>query len=181
MIFRYAPYFKPQSFIYTNDQDRTSFKEIAWRISGTSYEFVPKGVETKKTRQGTTTLAIEENQLPSSSYQIVSGQGSVLIERNTFSQKSFTVDAMTPLIFRLNTYNFPGWIAFVDGKQKQISDGNRLKLITIPMESGTHRVTFTFKDTQIRTIASFISACFLIAFLVSGSGVFLLQKFKKIN
>lgn len=181
MIFRYAPYFKPQRFINTNDRERTSFNEIVWRISGTSYEFVPKGVETKKTRQGTTTLAIEENQLPLSSYQIMSGQGSVQMEKDIFNEKSFTVDAVTPLIFRLNTYNFPGWTAVVDGNQKQISDGNRLKLITISMESGKHQVEFVFKNTSVRTIASFISVFFLIAFLGGQVGSLLLQKFKKID
>ena len=179
MVFRYAPYFKPQYLINTNDRERTRFREIAWRISSTSYEFVPKGVAIKKTQQGTTTLAIEENQLPVSSYQIVSGQGSVRIEKNTFSEKSFIVLARTPLVFRLNTYNFPGWIALVDGKQTSISDENRLKLITIPMESGKHQVMFTFKNTQVRNIASFISVCFLIAFLVCGLGVFYFRSSKR--
>lgn len=157
IIVKYQQYFRPQRLIATNDADRTSFEEVAWRVSGTSYEFVPVGVATKKTQYGTTTLAISENELPRIPYQIVSGKALVSVEKNNFSQKKFNINAVYPTIFQLNTYNFPGWQAFIDKKQVIISDDNKFKLITILVAPGEHKLLFTFTNTPIRSFASYIS------------------------
>lgn len=168
-VIKYSPYFRPQRLISTTDAARTSFEEIAWRVSGTSYEFVPKGVATKKTSLGTTTLAINENDLPRQPYQIVSGQGRVTTGKNNFSEKIFTVTAASPLVFRLNTYYFPGWIAKVDGQKTAINDNNPLKLITVNVPAGRHQLAFRFTDTPVRILSDWLSIISVILVLaVSG-------------
>lgn len=164
-IYKYYPYFKPQKFITTNDQQRTSFKEIAWRISGTSYEFVPNSVKTKKTSLGTTTLAIRENELTEEPASIRTGKAKISIIKNKFSNKEFNVDALTPVMFQLNSYNFPGWEAKLDGKKIKISDNNDLKLINVPVPEGNHKLLFTFKNTFVRTLANLITIFSVIKIL----------------
>jgi uncharacterized membrane protein len=164
-IFKYSQYFKPQRMIATNDRERTSFKEIAWRISGTSYEFVPSSVRTKKTKLGTTTLAINENELTEKKYQIVTGKAEVKITKDTFAKKEFKIIAGTNIVFQLNTYNFPGWQAVLDGKEIKIDDKNDLTLINVSVPKGQHKLTFSFMDTKVRTIGDLASVLSLVAAL----------------
>lgn len=164
IILKYSPYFQPQQFIRTTDKERTKFNEIAWNVSSTSYEFVPKGVETTKTKLGTTTLAINQFQLPSKPYEILEGKANVKVLLNNYSHKQFVVDAVVPTIFRLNTYNFPGWKGFKDGKEMAISDNNRLKLITINLEKGRNMIEFRY-GTLIQSIGNI---CALISFTLFG-------------
>lgn len=162
IIFKYSPYFQPQAHIRTTDKERTTYEEIAWRISSTSYEFVPKDVATKKTKLGTTTLAIDKNELPKSSFQIIEGYGKVSVMKNIFIEKEFVINSQAPIVFQLNTYNFPGWKAYMDGINIKINDDNRLKLITIDIPKGKHLISFRFNDTPIRIIGNGISLLFLL-------------------
>lgn len=171
----YSKYFHPQKYISTNDKERTSFEEIAWRISDTSYEFVPKGVKTKKTSLGTTTLAINKNELPLKPYKIISGDAKVKVIKNNFNDKEFKVNIKTQTDFQLNTYFFPGWEALVDDKIVTINNSNDLKLINIQIPEGVHKIIFLFKNTSIRTfgnLVSLISALSLLIILLIQIGKF---------
>lgn len=158
MVVKYYPYFKPQKFISTNDSKRTNFNEIAWRISSTSYEFVPNSVKTMKTGLGTTTLAIKENELTKDPAEIKTGDAKLTVIKNLFEIKEFGVAAVIPSVFQLNTYNFPGWQAKLDGKEVKIDDNNDLKLINVQVPAGDHVLSFVFKNTLVRTLSNYISA-----------------------
>src|SRR3989344_1460117 len=165
-IFTYQKYFRPQTYIVTNDKERTSFEEISWRISRTSYEFVPKDVKTKKSELSTTLLAIEKKDLPKKPYEIISGEGEVSMLKNKFQVKEFSIDAKSPLTFRLNTYNFPGWKAYLKNQQIKINDNNDFKLITVSIPTGNDVLKFVFQDTIVRKIADLLSfATFFLVFL----------------
>lgn len=158
MVVKYYPYFKPQKFISTNDSKRTNFKEIAWRISSTSYEFVPNSVKTTKTSLGTTTLAINESELMKEPAMIKTGDAKLTVIKNLFEIKEFGVAAVMPSVLQLNTYNFPGWQAKLDGKEVKIDDNNDLKLINVQVPEGDHVISFKFKNTLVRTLSNYISA-----------------------
>lgn len=170
-VIKYYPYFKPQNFITTNDSKRTSFKEIAWRISSTSYEFVPNSVKTMKTSLGTTTLAIRENELMKEPAVIKTGKAKFVVIKNTFEVKEFSIVAETPSLFQLNTYNFPGWQAVLDGKEIKIEDNNDLKLINVLVPKGEHEMSFKFKNTFVRTLGNYISVvslALMLSFLLTS-------------
>jgi len=161
-IIKYQQYDRPQKLLSTTDKEKTSYEEIAWRVSGTSYEFVPKGVKIKKTNLGTTTIAIDKKDLPRESYNVIFGKAEVKTIKNQFAIKEFSVNAAIPIIFRLNTYNFPGWTAYLDGKQLLINDNNDYKLITVNIPQGSYTINFHFKNTPVRNIADAISLITLI-------------------
>lgn len=165
-IMVYSKYFKPQRSLQVSDAMLTSQKEISWRVSGTSYEFVPSGVKTKKTNLNTTTLAIDEKDIPQSPYKVISGKAEVSVVKNLFSDKQFHVKSQTPVILRINTYNFPGWQAYlVKNDEKQllkINDDNNLKLITLLLPKGDYIVQTVFTDTLIRRIANLVSLTSLL-------------------
>lgn len=157
VIFKYYSYFHPQNYIKTTDQERTSFEEIAWRISNTSYEFVPKEVKTKKSAYNTTVLDIGKYQLTTTPYTVVSGKGEVKMIEDRLQNKKLAVSAASFLTLRINTFNFPGWTALIDNKPLLITDNNSLKLITIDVPEGKHTVELIFKDTLIRKIGNIVS------------------------
>ena len=160
----------------TSDQERTSFEEISWRISKTSYEFVPYGVKTKKSDLNTTILAIEKKDLPQKPFEVMVGEGTIEVNKNKFQDKEFNIDAKTPMIFRLNTFNFPGWTAYLNNKKIEIIDKNNLKLITVNIPTGKNKLKFAFKDTIVRNIASLITLISVITLIL-----FHLKQFKKVD
>jgi len=167
MILVYSKYCVPQKYLLVSDQSRTTFPEIAWSISKTSFEFVPKRVKTTKTALGTTTVAINQNQLPKIPYTLLDGDARVQIVKNHFQEKQFIVEAATPVIFRLNTYDFPGWKTDIDPPvvnfNYSLKLDNPYKLITVSLPAGTYTLTFRFEDTLVRLLANYLS---LISFLI---------------
>lgn len=190
-IFTYQKYFYPQKLLEVRDKDLITYEEVAWRISRTSYEFVPKEVKTKKSALNTTILTIEKKDLPRNPYELLGGEADVKIIDNRFQNKEFFIDAKSSTIFRLNTYNFPGWKAYLtplpvipspstiaQGKLElrnlKIFDNNDLKLITVYLPQGEYNLNFVFKNTLVRITANLIT---FVAFVL----ILLFLKFKKVD
>ncbi len=169
-IMVYQKYFTPQRLLWIDDSKLTTQDEIMWRVSRSSFEFVPKGIVTTQSDIGTTIVAIDKNQLPQKPYEIISGNAQITLLKNKFAEKTFIVNASSPTIFRLNTYYFPGWRAYIDNKERAMNNINKYKLMTIVIPDGNHQVRFVFQDTIIRKIANMASVfAFLIfiAYIVS--------------
>lgn len=176
-VFLYKKYFKPQEQFATNDKILTSFEEISWKISKSSFEFVPKGTATKKTELNTSTLDIEKKDLPQATFELLSGRGNIKLIKDNFVKKEYSIDIKSSATMRLNTYYFPGWKAYLNGKELTISDDNRLKLITINLPSNSKgQLKFIFRNTPIRTIADLTS---FISLLILGYLLIPLKKTKK--
>lgn len=156
-IITYQKYFKPQRVLMVTDKELTAREEISWRISRTSYEFVPKGIKTKKSELDTTELAIEKKDLPQDPYKVILGDADIETVKNNFQNKEFSVNAKTQLIFRLNTYNFPGWTTYLNSQKTSINDRNDYKLITLNIPQGQHELKFVFKNTPVRNLANFLT------------------------
>ncbi len=150
-------YFKPQQYINSTDVERTSYHEIAWRISKSSFEFVPKGVRTKKTIYNTTTLDIEEKEVAERTHTIIAGTATVDVASKRFDYKRFTSDASTPYFLQMHTFNFPGWKAYIDGVETTIDDTNDFKLIRVNVPKGKHIVEIRYHSTMVQKIATGIS------------------------
>lgn len=157
VIGTYQKYFKPSRYILTTDKQLTSFEEIAWRVSRTSFEFIPKEVKTTKSDLNTTIPVIDKNHIVTSSYEITEGYADIKQVENKFEKKSFTITASTPVKFRLNTYNFPGWKAYIDGQSTSVNESDDYKRINIKIPAGNHALLFKFENTLVRTIANALS------------------------
>jgi len=70
---------------------------------------------------------------------------------------------------RFNTYYFPGWNLYVDGKLETIDFHNENNLITFIITPGVHDIRLRFEDTPIRRTGNIISvlslACITIVFI----------------
>ncbi|KXK10838.1 MAG: 6-pyruvoyl-tetrahydropterin synthase related domain - membrane protein [Microgenomates bacterium OLB23] len=158
-------YFTPQQFTNATDVERTTFKEIAWRISSTSFEFAPKGVKTKKTLYNTTAFDIDEQHVNSATHDILEGEATVQSLAQRFDHKRFSAQATTPFLLQLHTFNFPGWKAYVNDKEVPIIDNNDYKLIRISVPSGKHVIDVRYVSTPIQKIATALSLVAWVYFL----------------
>ncbi len=166
LIFKYSPYFRPQSYLNVTDQDLLTSEEIEWVQSKTVLHFVPKGVKAKKNEFGVYVLDIEKNNLPKNIFEIKKGEGKVKILQNKFQEKKFFVTAQTPLVFQLNTFDFVGWQAYLNKTKIPINDQNDYRLITVFIPQGEHQLKFLFQDTPVRKIAKIITAASFIFLLI---------------
>ncbi len=167
----YSRYFKPQYLKDVTDQDLTSPKVITWDVSRTSFEFVPQGIRTTKTALGTTTLDIQQKDLPTSTFFMPETDGYANQQLNTFRKKTFFVHAFSQTDFILNTFFFPGWVATLtdirSGWQSTIDirSDNDLRLMTVPVPKGTYILSFEFKNTLVRTFGDTLSLIGLLVFI----------------
>lgn len=172
----YGKYFTPSEIIQTTDRERTSFDEVSWRVSSTSYEFAPKETATKKSAFGTTILAIDKPDVPTKRYELLQATAEVVQTTDTFQKKEFAIHATTPVRFQLNTFAFPGWKAYLtDGEGRtplSVDVDNHLHLIQVTIPPGTFTLTFQFENTPVRVVGDAIS-------ITSVGVVALLFLFKK--
>ena len=168
-IIKYITYSKPHNLKSYDEKKLTSFEEISWRVSKTSFEFSPVGIKTAKTALGTTTIGLSKKDLTKNSFDILSLNKKEVAVRQTlnkFSKKEFEINSTKPVEFRLNTFNFPGWQASLDGRLIKIIDNNDYKLITVNIPKGNHSLLFSFKDTLVRKIGDIISVIAIILTLI---------------
>ncbi len=174
-IFQYQKYFRPESYVKKTDVELTSFNEIAWNVSSSSFEFSPKGAPLKKSKYDTSIFDIEQIGIPYTVYRIPYTKAKIHQTESSFREKVFGINSPKPFVFTLNTFNFPGWTAYIDGGRLPISDNNKYKLITVQVPAGVHNLEFRFEDTPVRKWSNTTS-------LVSLAGTILLLsvgKFKK--
>lgn len=168
-IIKYINYSKPHDLKAYDEKKLTSFEEISWRVSKTSFEFSPYGIKTKKTKLGTTTVGLEKQDLTKETFNIINSNNEIVIVEalnDMFSKKEFNVESTSSFEFRLNTFNFPGWEAQLDGQKISIDDNNDYKLITVSVPDGKHKLLFIFKNTFVRTLGNLISLVTLITVLI---------------
>jgi len=157
--------FKPQSYLPVSDSFYTTKQDIQWRVSRMSYEYVPKEVATKTTELGTTVVDVSQIDLPKKSYEVTLGKMSVEEQINIPQKKQYMAKVDVVGVLRINTYSFPGWNVLVDGKKVEYNDNNKLKLITVDLSKGSHKVEVIFKDTIPRTIGNVISGLTILVLL----------------
>jgi len=168
-IIKYITYSKTHNLKSYDEKKLTSFEEISWRVSKTSFEFSPVGIKTAKTALGTTTIGLSKKDLTKNSFDILSLNKKEVAVRQTlnkFSKKEFEINSTKPVEFRLNTFNFPGWQASLDGRLIKIIDNNDYKLITVNVPKGNHKLYFVFRDTMVRKIGNIISLIAIILTLI---------------
>jgi len=160
--------FKPSAYLSVTDSFYTSKQDIQWRVSRMSYEYVPKGVVTNLSDLGTTVLDISQKDLPEKSFQVLNGKMIVDEQVNTPQRKTYLVEVINAGQIRINTFSFPGWTVLVDSKKIKYNDNNKLKLITIYLTKGEHKVNVLFENTLPRTIGNVVSGITALVLIVLG-------------
>jgi hypothetical protein len=167
LIWKNGNYFTPSKFLLSvNDTDYTSQEKISWDTSILSWEYVPKGIATRKSDIGTTVIDIDKKDIAKKSFQVIGGDMMVKQIQDFPQEKKYIVSSDKESILRINTYSFPGWKVYVDGKEVTYTDNNKLKLITLSPLVGYHTILVEFTDTSIRFWGNLISLVSIIALII---------------
>ncbi len=138
-------------------------------------EFFDKGEGFYATNEGTTTVQDEYmpkwvKQKPTEHFkekvQVVSGTGEINNVIYNSKKASFNINSLTDSKVRINTIYFPGWKAFIDGKQSNIEYQNDQGIMEIQVPKGDHSVNLSFSETPIRVFADIISILSITALFV---------------
>ncbi len=83
--------------------------------------------------------------------------------------QEFKIKALGDTVLQNNTLYFPGWKAYVDGKEVEINYNNDLGQITFPVEKGDHNIVLRFGETKVRQIGDFATVggfCFVFLIII---------------
>lgn len=161
--------FVPQRQFPATDEDYTNKEKIRFETSNLAYEYVPKGIKTKMSDIQTTKIDIEKSEIASIPGKIISGTMSMKTLENKPQYKKYSVVVEESGIFQINTFSFPGWVVYKNGKKVDFDDQNDFKLIRIMLEKGEYEIEAKFQDTPARTygnIASILSIIGLFALFI---------------
>ena len=86
----------------------------------------------------------------------------------------FEVFSEVPHSLHIRTFYFPGWKAYVDGRESGINIDTRSGTILIPVPAGKHEIKVAFENTPIRKNSLYISFAALLIYLY-----FLINLFEK--
>lgn len=94
-------------------------------------------------------------------------QGEVIVSDLSYNSKEieFSVDSKDRSSIRINTIYYPGWNAFLDGKEVGIDYYNKKGTMNLKILNGEHNVKLEFSEIPLRLFADFISL-FSFIFLI---------------
>lgn len=174
LIFSTVSRFTPERFFNATDNDYVNTKKIRWDTSSLSYEYVPNGIATKKSKIGTTLIDIQENEIATAPAKVISGKMNVVVLQDLPQDKKYRIVVVVPGVLQINTYSFPGWTVFVNQKMVSYSASNKLKLIRIPLGKGYYTVEAKFLDTKARTAGNISSILSII--VLAGTSIFFYKR-----
>ena len=161
-IFELFGRFSPESFKQFSDSDYLTKQRLDWATSRSSFEYIPRGVATKVSKDFTTIPDINEIDLPRSQFEILEGEG--IIENIEFKpgNQKYRAVLSTDGKVQFNTFDFPGWQVKINGQKTKVDNTNRLKLITVLIPQGESIIELNFSRTPIRLISEIISLVSLL-------------------
>lgn len=173
MIGIYQKYDRPQFYRNVTDHDLTTRDEVVWRISRSSFEFIPKEVATIKSDLNTTIPAITPESIPTVSAIGSDDEANFKITKNSFREKVFDFHAPDDYYVQLYTFYFPGWKAYLSPKNRpdeekevEIDVTPKLRWMRVNTPPGDWHLRVVFEDTPIRTLANNLTILSLLIALV---------------
>lgn len=146
-------YFRPQKFLDVNDQELLSGENWDKQIKRSIFDYLPIYAKAPPA------------ELATSRFEILTGNVEVSDFYEGTNWISFNANVKSHTIIRLSQYYFPDWKIFIDGKETSIDyKSNGLGLMTIILGKGTHEIRARLYDTQIRTVANFIT---ILGFIIT--------------
>jgi hypothetical protein len=117
--------------------------------------------------------------VPENHIEAISGNLEILSEDRKIKKHEYLVRTTRNTIARENTFYFPGWELFVDGKAQQINylDPNNKGIITFPLDRGVHNIVLAYTKTGVRFYSFLIT---VISLFVSGTILIIGAGLKKI-
>ena len=157
-------YFRPESYLGRSDDyyiDRyIPYPSASDEYQRTSEEYLrlPKGTEVRPDRNYPRAYADVRANLS-------------VVEINALDAEILT-DYPEEFTLNYNKYNFPGWVARIDGEEALIETGKPFGQVSLRVPGGNHEVIVEYRETLFRKILNLISLGALVGalFLVIRKG-----------
>lgn len=107
-------------------------------------------------------------QFPDVKFDFFEGKGEIKTLVNQSRYYKFEVEAKEDSLLRVNEYYYPGWKAFVNGREVSINYSNLYGIISLPIKNGQNIVELRLLETSLEKSANFLSLASLIV-LVLGT------------
>ncbi|MBI1863898.1 hypothetical protein HYS03_01680 [Candidatus Woesebacteria bacterium] len=137
--------------------DQQKFSGTAWELQRTAgiYDYLPKSARFNP-RDGQMGIA-----------EVLKGKADIKNPLEATNHQEFTVIASESSVIRINTYFYPSWKVFVDGKETKIEvpEGEEWGRMYITVSKGTHDITARLYNTWPRTVGNIIS---LVSWAILG-------------
>lgn len=119
-----------------------------------------------KTQEEYLRLPTETKMRPDKNYPLVIVDKGEIVKINKLNDLDalITVSSKEGMTLSYNKYNFPGWVAKIDGVSAKISTGSPYGQINLMVPRGEHIVDISFQETNFKRLLDAIS---LVSFLVS--------------
>jgi hypothetical protein len=139
-----AKWFQPQYTFQTDPLSYESVRDISFRASRVSDEYLPPDLKKPK----------DASEIPENIIEY-RGDARVEYEKITETYIKAQVDAGSPVRLKVNRAYFPGWTFLKDGKVQmpEVVDG----LPELTYEPGLHVFEMRFTDTPVRVLGNFLS------------------------
>ncbi|MEP7167033.1 MAG: 6-pyruvoyl-tetrahydropterin synthase-related protein [Candidatus Woesebacteria bacterium] len=148
-------FFMPEKYIDNTDEFySTDPTFIRTEMSKTLNDYLPK--------------AIKDDALPDSVSErmtLTKGEGKLQITKDTPTLFSAHADCTTECELQINTFIFPGWKLFVNGKSMALAEKTTFPIYSVLLPSGESDITVQLVDTPIRMLGNTLS---IIGFLSVG-------------
>ncbi|MFH1832958.1 MAG: 6-pyruvoyl-tetrahydropterin synthase-related protein [Candidatus Levyibacteriota bacterium] len=100
--------------------------------------------------------------------EIIKGKGNINDIVYNSKNVGFNIQSTENTKVRINTIYYPGWKAFINGKESAIEYNNDFGVMDLSIPKGEHKIEFNFSETPLRLFADIISILSLLTlFLVT--------------
>lgn len=157
--------FKPQFYRESlTNAEATSAEKINWDVSSSSFEYSPKGIALKVDDRSVNMIDINKNDIKNNKIEIASSNVVINMLKNTPSLMKFNYQSTINTVAQVNTFDFPNWNVYIDGRKVEHNSVSKFKLIAFDIPEGTHTVSIKFENTKVRLFADLVSAVSLLIF-----------------
>lgn len=145
-VILYVPYAKPSAYVDRDD----SFYLTNEATTTSSNELMPLWVKEKPTKRF-------ENKVDGAQYNLLTYSSNKIF---------FSTNSQNEQEVFINQIYYPGWKAFVNGKEKEISYDNKPGIMEINLPEGSNSVLLKFEETPFRLLADIISLASLVGLIL---------------
>lgn len=149
-----AKLFIPQFIKPGNQAEYISDTSIRYKISKISDEYLPNDLQRPLSDKDIVWEGLSQ-----------SNRLTLTVKQDLTTKKEYTVNALDSENIITNIAYFPGWLAFIDGKEIPIRSKSGRVAMDIP--AGSHALLFRFSDTPVRIFSNIISllSLFLLGYV----------------
>lgn len=147
VILSSLPYTRPIGFLHRDDD----FYLTNDATTTSSNEYLPIWVKKAPTKAPPEKIEAEEAEIEIQEYKT--------------HKRKFMVKSPKETRVQINTFYFPGWQIFVDGKKVEIDYQNNNGLLVFKILPGEHQVVARFTETTVRKLANLITLISLFSII----------------